>query len=84
MIFFLQCPLPSLLSKCGLYVSETGTTLFGAGEEETRSQSFEEGTCSDFWAVGILIGGKVEVENSVGFKECKERGRKTLQKKSKL
>lgn len=42
-MFSLQCPLSSLLSECGIYVSETGKAVFRAREEETRHQSSGEG-----------------------------------------
>lgn len=61
MIFSPQCSLPSILSERGVYVSETGTSVFGAGEEDTRSQSSEEGTFTDILSVGILIGDKAMV-----------------------
>lgn len=58
MIFSPQCSLPSLLSKCGVYVSETGTSVLGAGEEGTRNQSSEEGTIIDIWSVGGKVRKK--------------------------
>ena len=42
-MFSLQCALPSLLAECGLYVSKAGTSVFGAGKEDTGSESSKEG-----------------------------------------
>lgn len=65
MKFSLQCSLPSLLSKRSVYVSETGTSVFWAGEEDTRSESSEEGMFIDICSVGILTGGRVNLENTL-------------------
>lgn len=44
-LFVLQFSLPSLLSKCSIYVLETWSSLLGSGEADTRSQSSQKGLC---------------------------------------
>lgn len=44
-MFFLQCSLSSVFPECGVYVSEARASVFGAREEDPRSQSSEEGEC---------------------------------------
>lgn len=45
-VFVLQFSLPSLLSKCSIYVLETWSSLLGSGEDDTRSQSSQKGLCT--------------------------------------